>query len=55
MSKALLKLVLGMFAAVVVLGVLHAWQNIGFDRLGFGAAAKDKRAEKFRVGFLPVT
>ena len=40
--------------AVVALGVLHIWQNVGFENLGLGGkqAAGEK---KFRVGFLPVT
>jgi hypothetical protein len=53
MSKRLkiILIVLGVFAG---LGLLHLWQNVGFENLGFGSKqAADE--SKFRVGFLPVT
>ncbi len=37
------------------LGLLHIWQNVGFENLGLGGANKVAEAKKFRVGFLPVT
>jgi len=48
------KAVLTVVGVVVALGVLHLWQNVGFENLGIGGkqAAEEK---KFRVGFLPVT
>lgn len=53
MSKGT-KTVLITFGVVVGLGILHIWQNVGFENLGLGGekAAEEK---KFRVGFLPVT
>ncbi len=49
-TKAVLAVV-GVFAA---LGVLHVWQNVGFENLGIGGK-KAAEGKKFRVGFLPVT
>ncbi|MDZ7364005.1 MAG: hypothetical protein ONB46_25315 [candidate division KSB1 bacterium] len=53
MSKGT-KTVLIVVGVVVALGVLHVWQNVGFENIGLGGkqAAEEK---KFRVGFLPVT
>ena len=45
----------GAVAAVVALGVLHVWLNLG-GLAGIGLARdEDARQEKLRVGFLPVT
>jgi hypothetical protein len=53
MSKRL-RVVLTVIAVVAGIGILHLWQNVGFENLGLGGkqAAEEK---KFRVGFLPVT
>jgi NitT/TauT family transport system substrate-binding protein len=37
------------------LGLLHIWQNVGFENVGFGGANRVAEGRKFRVGFLPVT
>jgi NitT/TauT family transport system substrate-binding protein len=55
MSK-LSKILLSTLCAVVCIGLLHAWVNLGFnpmDLLGEKPAAAD--TARFRVGFLPVT
>jgi len=56
MSK-LTKVVLGIFAAAVALGLVHAWLNLGFDPLRAVGLKKNEVVEeaRFRVGFLPVT
>lgn len=51
MSKGL-RVIAGVLLAFVCLSVLHAWLNIGFDKLGL---VKTDASESFRVGFLPVT
>lgn len=51
----LTKIALGAVGFGVLLGVLHAWLNLGFDpaqALGLKEVEEDTR---FRVGFLPVT
>ena len=53
MSKRL-KIMLSVVGVVAALGVLHIWQNVGFEKLGLGGAKKAGE-ENFRVGFLPVT
>ncbi len=52
MSKGT-RTVLTITGVVVALGVLHVWQNVGFENLGLGG--KQAAEKKFRVGFLPVT
>lgn len=55
MSK-LSKILLSTIGAVVCIGLLHAWVNLGvnpMDWVGGKAAAAD--TARFRVGFLPVT
>ena len=52
MSRGL-RLVVVVLAAFLGISFLHVWLNIGFEKLGLSTA--DKRAEAFRVGFLPVT
>jgi hypothetical protein len=42
--------------SVVVITVLHIWQNVGFDRLVPKWLSHDEEeTAKFKVGFLPVT
>lgn len=55
MYKRLKKIALFVSGLYVGLSVLHAWQNIGFEKLGLGGAEKATAASRFRVGFLPVT
>ncbi len=53
MSKGT-KALVAFVGVIATLGVLHVWQNVGFENIGFGS--KPGAAEKkFRVGFLPVT
>ena len=55
MSK-ISKIVLGTLAVAIVLGVGHAWLNLGFDPLrAVGLKAKVAEDTRFKVGFLPVT
>lgn len=54
MSKRV-KVVFGVIAVVAGLGVLHLWQNVGFENLGLGGAKQVADEKRFRVGFLPVT
>ena len=55
MSK-LTKAALGVLAAGVGLGFLHAWLNLGFDPLrAVGLKKKTEEVATFQVGFLPVT
>ena len=52
----LTRIALGAVGFGVLLGVLHAWLNLGFDparALGLKPAAEEDT--RFRVGFLPVT
>jgi NitT/TauT family transport system substrate-binding protein len=52
----LTKVALGALAVGVLLGVTHAWLNLGFDPLqALGVRDKVVEEERFRVGFLPVT
>ena len=51
MSKGL-KIVLIILGAYLTIASLHVWLNIGFGELGLTGT---KKAETFRVGFLPVT
>lgn len=55
MSK-LTRAALGVLAAAVGLGFLHAWLNLGFDPLrAVGLRKQVAGTEAFKVGFLPVT
>lgn len=50
------KIALGAVGFGLLLGILHAWLNLGFDpaqALGLRKAAEEEA--RFRVGFLPVT
>ena len=53
--KNLRNVLASVVAAVVALGVLHVWLNLG-GLAGLGLARdEDEREQKLRVGFLPVT
>jgi hypothetical protein len=52
MAKSL-RILAGVLAAFLGLSVMHVWLNVGFDKFAMSAAGK--AADKFRVGFLPVT
>jgi hypothetical protein len=43
----------------LTLGLLHVWQNVGFENIGIRFFSAGKKTEietdKFKVGFLPVT
>lgn len=52
----LTRIALGAVGFGFLLGILHAWLNLGFDparALGFKKAVEEET--RFRVGFLPVT
>jgi hypothetical protein len=49
----LLKLVAAVLAAFLCLSLLHLWLNKGY--LPFAGGGGGKKADSFRVGFLPVT
>ena len=52
----LTRIALGAVGFGIVLGILHAWLNLGFDparALGLKKVAEEET--RFRVGFLPVT
>lgn len=51
MSKGTKTLLIAV-GVVATLGGLHLWQNVGLEKVGFGSKSG---AQKFRVGFLPVT
>ena len=53
MSK-LVKILMSVAGAVLLLGFLHVWLNVGFDKLVLGRSDVADEAT-FRVGFLPVT
>jgi hypothetical protein len=57
MSK-ISRIVVGALAVAAVLGLSHAWLNLGFDParlLGSGERTQVAEETRFRVGFLPVT
>ena len=50
------KLVLGSLASVLLLGFLHVWINVGFDRFGRGISFLfGAQRARLVVGYLPVT
>jgi hypothetical protein len=52
----LAKVCLYTIMAVVVIAVLHVWQNVGFDRLmPKWLSRSEAETTTFKVGFLPVT
>jgi hypothetical protein len=55
MSK-ISRIVVGALAVAAVLGLGHAWLNLGFDPLRAAGLKKEVAEDtRFKVGFLPVT
>lgn len=51
MSKRL-KIFLVVVGAVAILGILHLWLNVGFDKLSLSSGSRSAEVATFRVGFL---
>ncbi|MBI1805528.1 MAG: ABC transporter substrate-binding protein [Ignavibacteria bacterium] len=54
MSKQL-KIFLTVIGVVAVIGILHFWLNVGFNKSGISNSGNVAEEATFRVGFLPVT